>query len=41
MSDLHVTCRNGFLELIYIYFDTKITKIAYAEAEIYKFDENG
>ena len=35
MFDFHLTCRNGFLELVYIYLDTKITKIAYAEAEIY------
>ena len=41
MSDVHVTCRNGFLEHIYIYLDTKITKIAYAEAEKCSFNENG
>ena len=41
MFYFHLTCRNGFLELVYIYLDTKITKIAYAEAEICNFNENG
>ena len=41
MSNVHLTCRNDFLELIYIKVDTKITKVADAEAEIFYFDENG